>query len=123
MSESIRLSSVTVNCPNAVELAEFYAAITGGAVTYAHPEWATMQSEGGRIDFQTVDDFVAPTWPANASARIHLDFFVEDLEQSARKVVNAGAARFDDQPNAEHCLVFADPVGHPFCLTLLDEIG
>jgi len=31
------------------------------------------------------------------------------------------APKFDFQPNAEHCLVFADPAGHPFCLTTLDE--
>ena len=23
----------------------------------------------------------------------------------------------------EHCLVFADPVGHPFCLSLIDDVG
>ena len=24
--------------------------------------------------------------------------------------------------NAEHCLVFADPAGHPFCLTTWDDM-
>jgi hypothetical protein len=39
------------------------------------------------------------------------------------KVLQAGAVRFEFQPNAAHCLVFADPAGHPFCLTTLDELG
>jgi hypothetical protein len=37
-------------------------------------------------------------------------------------VAAAGATRYDTQPNAEHCLVFADPAGHPFCLTTWDDI-
>ncbi len=35
MSDSIRLSSVAINCPNAAELAAFYADITGGQITFA----------------------------------------------------------------------------------------
>ncbi len=38
-------------------------------------------------------------------------------------MLSAGATRFTFQPNAEHCLVFADPAGHPFCLTTVDELG
>jgi hypothetical protein len=38
-------------------------------------------------------------------------------------VLSCGATKFDVQPNSEHCLVFADPVGHPFCLTTIDELS
>lgn len=31
--------------------------------------------------------------------------------------VNVPDARMDFQPNADHCLVYADPAGHPFCLS------
>ena len=125
MSDSIKLSSVAVNCPNATELAEFYAKITGGRVTYSHPAWAYMVGPGGRIDFQTVDDFTSPAqWPdATPSALLHLDFLVDDLVATEARVLKAGATKQSFQPNAEHCLVFADPVGHPFCLTTLDEMG
>lgn len=118
--DSIRLSSVAVNCPNAGELAAFYATITGGRVTFADDTWATVDGPGGRIDFQTVADHTPPTWPG--PLRLHLDFIVVDLETAGARAVAAGATRFDVQPNAEHCLVFADPVGHPFCLTTWDEI-
>lgn len=124
MSDSIRLSSVSVNCPDATQLARFYAEITGGSITYSHPAWATMEGQGGRIDFQTVSEFIAPGWPASgSSAGIHLDFLVDDLVAAEARVLAAGATRFAFQPNGDHCLVFADPVGHPFCLTTLDEIG
>ncbi len=120
----IRLSSVTVNCPDADQLAKFYAEITGGHVSFSHPAWATVMCPGGRIDFQTVSDFVPPEWPGRAAvALIHLDFFVDDLAVTEAVVLRAGATKFDEQPNSEHCLVFADPVGHPFCLTTIDEIA
>jgi hypothetical protein len=35
----------------------------------------------------------------------------------------AGATRYQLQPNADHCLVFADPAGHPFRLTTVEELG
>jgi len=47
MSEAIRLSSITVNCPDARALAGFYADITGGEVTFSHPSWATVMTPGG----------------------------------------------------------------------------
>ena len=100
MSDHIALSSVTVACPDATALARFYAGITGGDVTFSHPSWATMVGPGGRIDF-----------------------LVDDLAAAGARVERAGGTRFGKQPSADHCLVFADPVGHPFCLTTLDEIG
>jgi hypothetical protein len=32
----------------------------------------------------------------------------------------AGAAKFDYRPNSDQCFVYADPTGHPFCLTAWD---
>lgn len=123
MSDSIRLSSVAVNCPDAPSLAAFYADITGGAVTFSSPGWATVDGPGGRIDFQTVPDHMPPTWPdPTVPTQLHLDFLVDDLDAAGARVLAAGATRFEFQPNAEHCLVFADPAGHPFCLTTWDDV-
>ena len=44
MSDSIRLSSIAVNCPDAAELAAFYAAITGGQITFSSSAWVTLDS-------------------------------------------------------------------------------
>jgi hypothetical protein len=48
MSDSIRLSSVAIDCPDAGELAAFYADITGGTVTFANDAWATVDGPGRR---------------------------------------------------------------------------
>jgi hypothetical protein len=53
---------------------------------------------------------------------MHLDFHVDDLAATEARVRAAGATKYDFQPNAEHRLVFADPVGRPFCLTTWDAV-
>ena len=46
MADSIRLSSVAINRPNAAELAAFYADITGGRVTFAGEDLRYFLSDG-----------------------------------------------------------------------------
>ncbi len=124
MPNTIRLSSVTLNCDDAQALANFYALVTDGEVTFCRGGWATVATPGGRIDVQAVEGYQRPQWPGPAGTSIlHLDFLVEDLAAAEQKVLQAGAVRFEFQPNAAHCLVFADPAGHPFCLTTVDELG
>jgi hypothetical protein len=48
--------------------------------------------------------------------QMHLDFGVDDLDAAEARVLAAGATKYDFQPN-EHCRVYADPAGHPFCLS------
>ena len=122
MSDAIRLSAATLDCPDAHELAAFYAAVTGGTLAMASQDRAIVQSTGGRIDFQTVPGYTPPSWPDSAVPKqIHLDFLVDDLAATEARVLAAGATRYGFQPNREHCLVFADPAGHPFCLSTWDD--
>jgi hypothetical protein len=124
LSDSIALSSAALDCPDARQLAAFYADITGGRVTFADDAWATVDGPGGRIDFQTVPAYTPPAWPdPTSSIQMHLDFYVEDLAATEARVLAAGATKFEFQPNADHCLVFADPVGHPFCLSTWGDVG
>jgi catechol-2,3-dioxygenase len=123
MSDTIRLSSVTLDCPNASALAVFYAEITGGTVASQSEAWASVNGPGGRIDFQTVPGYRPPTWPdPTSSIQMHLDFFVDDRAATEARVLSAGAVKLSFQPNADHCTVYADPAGHPFCLTTWDDV-
>ena len=120
MSDEIRLSVTTVNAPDALALATFYAELTGG-VTKGSEHWATVSGPNGFIAFQQVDDFRPPVWPgADVPMQMHLDFFVDDLEATGARAVAAGATLLDFQPNSDHCFVYADPAGHPFCLSTWD---
>ena len=110
MSDSIKLSSVTLDCPNAGDLAAFYADITGGKVTFLNDAWATVHSPGGRIEFQTAPEYTPPTWPdPTSSMQIHLDFYVDDLDVAEARVLAAGATKYDFQPNDDHCYVLPTP--------------
>ena len=120
MSDSIVLNSATLDCPDAGRLADFYAEITGGKVTFRTDGWATIKGPGGRLNFQTAPGYRPPTWPDDASSmQIHLDFDVDDLDATDARVLATGARKFENQPN-EHCLVFAHSAGHPFCLSTDD---
>jgi hypothetical protein len=116
-SDTIRLDGITVNAPDALALAEFYAEITDGRAT-GTSRWAAATGPNALIAFQQVDDFRAPTWPDTSRPMLmHLEFFVEDLTLTGARALAAGATRFAFQPNSDHCFVYADPVGHPFCLS------
>ena len=117
MNESIRLDGVTVNAPDALALADFYADITGGTAA-GSAEWAYTAGPDAVLAFQQDRDFQPPTWPGgDVPMLMHVEFLVDDLDATAARVLAAGATRFAHQPNVDHCLVFADPAGHPFCLS------
>jgi hypothetical protein len=117
MSDRIAFSGVTVNAPDALELAKFYAEITGGTAI-GSAEWASVSGPNGFIGFQQIDNHVAPTWPdGEVPMQMHLDFYVDDLDATEKRVLAAGARKFDFQPNSDHCFVYEDPAGHPFCLS------
>lgn len=117
MSDAIALSGVTVNAPDALVLARFYAELTGG-VARGSSHWATVTGPNGSLAFQQVADFRPPVWPdGDVPMQMHLDFFVDDLDVTGARAIAAGATRLDFQPNSDHCFVYADPVGHPFCLS------
>ena len=116
MSGTIRFDGTTVNAPDALALATFYAEITEG-VAKGSAHWAAVSTGGALIAFQQVEDFAPPTRPGgSAPMQLHLDFFVDDLAASGARATAAGARLLEVQPN-DHCRVYADPAGHPFCLS------
>ena len=116
MSGTIRFDGTTVNAPDALALATIYAEITEG-VAKGSAHWAAVSTGGALIAFQQVEDFAPPTWPGgSAPMQLHLDFFVDDLAASGARATAAGARLLEVQPN-DHCRVYADPAGHPFCLS------
>lgn len=120
MSDRIKLEGITVNAPDALVLARFYAEITGGVVR-GTSHWASISGPNGVISFQQVEDFRPPQWPGNdVPMQMHLDFLVDDLDATGQRVLAAGAKLLDFQPNSDHCYVYADPAGHPFCLSTWD---
>ncbi|GHG18259.1 MULTISPECIES: VOC family protein [Amycolatopsis] len=119
MSAVPTLGVVALDCPDPAALAEFYRAVLewGEPEVVADGHWATLRNpEGGAgIAFQRVPDYRPPAWPsAENPQQLHLDLNVTDLEAAHERVLGLGAKLLDDQPKTFR--VYADPVGHPFCL-------
>lgn len=70
------------------------------------------------LAFQTIDDFVTPTWPGGSHPQqLHLDLSVDDIDAATPRVLELGARLHEHQPSTDGGFrVFLDPVGHPFCL-------
>lgn len=122
------LQCVVLDCPDPLELAEFYRSLLGGAVNQpdrrwaVDEDWATLHTPSGSVfAFQRVADHLPPRWPDPARPQqFHLDFGVPDLDRAHEQVLTRGATLLDDgsgQGSAEPAWrVYADPAGHPFCL-------
>lgn len=116
------LQCVVLDCPDALGLARFYQSLLGGTVNQADPRWslddnwATLHTGSGLVlAFQRVDDYRPPRWP-DGPQQFHLDLGVHDLDQAQRQVLDLGATLLDDGGSTRSWRVYADPVGHPFCL-------
>jgi predicted enzyme related to lactoylglutathione lyase len=49
---------------------------------------------------------------------VHIDFVVDDIEQSTNRAINAGASQESEciEWRGSKCITFSDPFGHGFCL-------
>ncbi|MDS0132660.1 MULTISPECIES: VOC family protein [unclassified Amycolatopsis] len=119
MSAVPTLGVVALDCPDPAALAEFYRSV----LEWDAPEvaedgrWVTLPNPAGGagIAFQRVPDYRPPAWPsAENPQQMHLDLNVTDLEAAHERVLGLGAKLLDDNPKTFR--VYADPVGHPFCL-------
>jgi catechol 2,3-dioxygenase-like lactoylglutathione lyase family enzyme len=111
------LFAVTIDAPDASALARFYADLMGMEVTYEGPEGALIAGDGKYVMFQQVAAYSPPRWPDPAHPQQgHLDIIVDDLDAGEARALELGASRLTG--SGESFRVFADPAGHPFCLTV-----
>jgi predicted enzyme related to lactoylglutathione lyase len=111
------LFAVTIDAPDSLALARFYAGLLGMEVTYEGPEGALIAGDGKSVMFQQVSGYRPPRWPDPANPQqAHLDITVEDLDAGQARALELGASRLPG--GGKRFWVFADPAGHPFCLTL-----
>ncbi|WP_298456074.1 VOC family protein [uncultured Cellulomonas sp.] len=112
-----RLDTVVLDCPDPRAAADFYAAVLGLEVVNDDGDWVDIGGPGGpRLSFQLAPDLVAPTWPdPTVPQQLHLDIAVEDISEAQDRVLGLGARLISDDHDGFR--VYADPAGHPFCLT------
>jgi catechol 2,3-dioxygenase-like lactoylglutathione lyase family enzyme len=113
-----RLETVVLDCPDPRALADFYCELLGMYVVRDDADWVTIRpdSDAPTMSFQRVADFQPPQWPdPSRPQQFHLDVSVDDIETAEKRAVAAGARRLEG--GGQDFRVYADPVGHPFCLT------
>ena len=114
------LAGVTLDAPDANELAAFYHRLLGWTAVQDEPGWVTLGApDGGTgLSFQTEKNYVRPEWPSRTDRQqmsVHLDIRVDDLAKACAHAEKAGAKPAGFQPQ-DDVRVYLDPAGHPFCL-------
>jgi catechol-2,3-dioxygenase len=106
-----QLHSVVLDAPDAHALATFYAQLLGMEVTKGQPgdDWVVVTGQGHRLAFQQ-----APDLHPDRPQQFHLDVRVADVEEAEPKALALGARKLPG--GGGDFRVYADPVGHPFCL-------
>jgi hypothetical protein len=102
------VGAISIACPTSRvdELTGFYGDLVAGAPL-------RFGEAGG--------DYRPPRWgDQNAPQQMHLDLFVSDVETAHRRAVEGGATLLR---TAEHSRVYADPIGHAFCIYADDRGG
>jgi len=115
-----QLRSVVIDCPDPSELASFYEKLLGAErLAGGDDTWVVVVANGTRLAFQRSGDYRPPAFPdPHGSQQFHLDVLVEDVEEAEPRVLELGA-RLISRDNDDTYRVYADPVGHPFCLVWL----
>ena len=111
-----KLHTVVIDCPEPATLAAFYSELLGMPITREDDDWVEItDTDGRRLAFQQALDLRVPHWPdPERPQQYHLDVMVDDVEEAEKRVLELGAARLPGE--GDDFRVYADPVGHPFCL-------
>ncbi|MEU9015394.1 VOC family protein [Streptomyces sp. NPDC048479] len=120
MLAQMKLTAITLDCPDPLALAAFYQQATGLELHEKSTSDFAGLTRGDEyfIGFQRVDDYHAPHWPDQTMPQqVHLDFAVDDLDEAEDLLLELGAVKPKYQPGGDRWRVFTDPAGHPFCLT------
>ena len=113
---AMELYAVTLDAPDASALARCYAELLELEVGYDGPEGALVTGGATSVMVQQISGYRAPRWPDPAEPQqAHLDILVDDLDAGEARALAIGATRLDGEGPTFR--VFADPAGHPFCLT------
>lgn len=120
---AITMGVTVLDCPEPRRLAAFYAEVLDWKIDpESDDEWVELIESDGRrrLAFQRSEGYRAPEWPGTERGQqLHLDFdvFEEQMDEAEAQVLALGAKLLQgDDDGARSFRVYADPVGHPFCL-------
>jgi glyoxalase superfamily protein len=110
---------ITVDCPDADQLAEFWERCLGYARRPGAPggPYVTLERVDGSPDGPPVVTFQSVPEPKTSKARIHLDLFVDEAQPLVDEMRAAGASLVSCTEAGEWTTrVLQDPAGNEFCI-------
>lgn len=112
--------NTVIDCREAGVMAEFYSKLLGWDLTFpASNGWAAITSpDGSVLAFQEVEGYEPPIWPweeGKQGQMLHMDFWVDDLEEGVAFALACGAKEASRQYYTTSRTLL-DPAGHPFCI-------
>ncbi len=120
-----KLHGIVIDCADPDPIAHFYQHLLGMERVQDDGDWIIIGDSADRpgIAFARVASYRPTTWPDGERPQYrHFEIRVEDLDIAETEALAIGATRLAG--GTESSRIFADPVGHPFCLILLpDPLG
>jgi predicted enzyme related to lactoylglutathione lyase len=116
------LGVTVLDCPDPRALAEFYGTVLDWRVEAEEGEsdWVELAGPNGRcLAFQRSEGYQPPRWPStDMPQQFHLDLDVprDQMDAAEKRVLGLGATLLEGDEHHPGFRVYADPVGHPFCL-------
>ena len=117
----MKLGAIVLDSNNSDEWASFYQKLLGWKKTRYDDEWIIVSSENGEgtpLVFQENKNYKKPIWPSTSGEQqqmIHLDFYVDHVEEAIKHALSCGAQVSEVQLSNDW-QVLLDPAGHPFCI-------
>jgi len=112
--------NIVLDCADAGVMAAFYSKLLSWEWT--HPQangWAAITSPTGMVmAFQEIEEYQPPVWPwqeGKQGQMLHLDLYVDNLEEAVQFAIECGAKQAEEQ-YFRTSRTMIDPAGHPFCL-------
>lgn len=117
----IKKVNIVIDCADAGVMSEFYSKILNWKCTHPHANgWAAITSPTGMvIAFQEVENYTPPVWPwqeGKQGQMLHLDFYVDNLEEAVQFAVECGAKLANEQ-YYKTSRTMSTRQGTPFALT------
>lgn len=110
------IAALTVDCDDAKAMVQFYTDAFGGSADPDFPHLDCVRIDGLLVLFRELDGWARPIWPGS-SIQMHLEIYVDDLQESEARLLGLGASKPAAQNPADPDLVILiDPAGHPFCI-------